>query len=315
MPGFPRVVIAAAVGAFLAGHASAQQATQSVQAAQQSGMQQTVEGGIAADALASSQPLTRASELDSDIGEIVPLEPDQKYEPFSAWTNWNMYWTSNAELLDYTAGSDGFLMGTVGGSYVPQIAPNLFGEFTVEQSIFRYARNSDLDFNATTLTAGLIYVIRDLQDLTVYGSYTYDLLSGRGFNTEIYHDHVLSAGLRKSFAITNAQLFYTSLNANFTVSGWPSYALRHEFNFLAGYQANLTRMLRLDLYYQISAQPYLYTDRTDLNQLIGGGLSVNFTDWLSVQALSTLGINNSTESIYSYFAANLGGGIGILVNF
>jgi hypothetical protein len=34
-----------------------------------------------------------------------------------------------------------------------------------------------------------------------------------------------------------------------------------------------------------------------------------------VQALSTIGINRSTESTYNYFAANLGGGIGILVNF
>lgn len=293
----------------------AQQATQAVQASEQASMTQQVEGGIVTSSMTSSESFAPASDADSDIGEQILLQPEQKYQPFSAWTNWNVFWTNNAELLDNTNGSDTFMTGAVGGSYLPYLGSNLFAEFSAEQSMFRYARNSSLDFNGLNLTAGLIYVIRELQDLTVFANYNYDLLTTRGLNREIYHDHAITTGLRKTFVLSRAHLVYTSLSADFTLGGWPDYALRHEFAWLAGYQASLTRIVKLDLYYRLAAQPYRDVNRTDLNQLIGGGVTVGVTNWLSVQALSTLGINESTESQFSYFSANLGGGIGILVNF
>lgn len=316
LPHMIRTMIFVLAGCAVVVSASAQQATQSVQAAEQATMTQQVEGGIVTSSMTSSESFAPPSESDPDIGEQIFLQPEQKYQPFSAWTNWNVFWTSNAQLLDDTnGGSDTFMTGVVGGSYLPYLGGNLFAEFSAEQSMFRYARNSSLDFNGLNLSAGLIYVIRELQDLTVFANYNYDLLTVRGFNKEIYHDHAITAGLRKTFVLNRANLVYTSLDADFTLGGWPDYALRHEFAWLAGYQLSLTRMVKLDLYYRLAAQPYRYADRTDLNQLIGGGVTVGVTPWLSVQALSTLGINNSTESQFSYFAANLGGGIGIMVNF
>ena len=303
------------VGAAVVSPVAAQQASQAVQAQEQALMTQEVEGGLVTSSMTSTESFAPASISDPDIGEQILLQPEQKYQPFSAWTNWNVFWTNNAELLDDTQGSDTFMTGSLGGSYLPHLGGNLFAEFSVEQSMFRYARNSSLDFSATTLTAGFIYVIRELQDLTLFANYNYDLLTARGLNREIYHDHALMAGMRKTFVLSRAHLFYTSASMDFSLGGWPDYALRHEFAWLTGYQASLTRMLKLDLYYRMAAQPYRYEDRADFNQLIGGGLTVSFTNWLSVQGLSTIGINRSTEEQFSYFSANLGGGIAILVNF
>ncbi|MGH8046667.1 MAG: hypothetical protein ACREKL_05440 [Chthoniobacterales bacterium] len=295
--------------------AVAQQATQAVQAQQQAAIGQDVQGGVVNTSAISSESFAPASEADSDIGEQVLLQSAPKYQPFSAWTNWNVFWTSNAQLLNDTQGSDTFLSGALGGGYTPVIAGNLFFDASAEQSIFRYARNGSLDFNSLELNAGLIYVVRPLGDLAVYGHYTYDLLTARGFNKEIYADHTLSVGARKVFTLTRAHLFYASTGASFSLGGEPSYALRDEFSILGGYQLSLTRNMKLDLYYRFAVQPYTQTSRTDLNQLIGGGVSFSVTKWLTVQAISTIGINNSTNSTYSYFAANLGGGVGILVNF
>jgi hypothetical protein len=295
---------------------AAQQANQAVQAQQQAELPQAIQGGLVSSSMTSSQTFAPASPADSDIGEQVLLQPEQKYQAFSAWTNWNVFWTSNAQLLDDTnGGSDTFLSGSVGGSWLPYLGNNLFGDFSAEQSLFRYARNGSLDFNSLQLTAGFLYVVRQLDDLTLFTHYTYDLLTSRGLNSEIYSDQVWSVGARKVWTLSRAHLFYASASADFTLGGEPSYALRNEFSLLGGYQASLTRCLKLDLYYRVAAQDYRYTDRADFNQLIGGGLTFEVTRWLSVQAVSTLGINRSTQSDYDYFAANLGGGIGILVNF
>lgn len=272
-------------------------------------------GGVVSGVIGAADAFAPASPSDADIGEQVLLQPADSYEAFSAWTNWNYYWTSNAELLDDAQGADGFLTGTVGASFLPYFGANLFGEFSAEQSLFRYAKNTSLDFNSLSLTAGLIYVIRELGDLTVFGNYNYDLLTASDLESEIFHSHTLTAGVRKVFNLSRAHLLYTSVYADFVLAGQPAYALRNDYVWLSGYQVNLTRALRFDLYYQLSAQAYVDVDRADLNQLVGGGLSLAVTRWLSVQALTSLGINSSTDEYYSYFAANLGGGIGILVNF
>jgi len=307
----------AACAALAMNSLSAQQATQSVQAQSQANLPQAVQGGLVSSSLTSSETFAPASPADNDIGEQVLLQPAQKYQAFSAWTNWNVLWTNNAPLLNDTnkTGSDTFMSGAVGGGYMPYIGGNLFGDFSAEQTIFRYARNGSLDFNSLELKAGLVYVIRSLGDLTVFGNYTYDLLTDRGLNKEIYSDNTLSIGVRKVFSLNRANLFYTAGTAQFSLGGEPTYALRNDFSIIVGYQATLTRITKLDLYYRVSAQDYTDSGRADFNQLIGGGLSFEITRWLSVQALSTIGINRSTESTYNYFAANLGGGIGILVNF
>ena len=305
----------AVCAAFMLHSLSAQQASQSVQAQQQANVSQQVQSGIVNSSITSLETFAPASPADPDIGDQILLQPSQKYQPFSAWTNWNVLWTNNAALLNHTQGSDTYMSGTLGGSYMPYFGNNLFGDFSAEQGIYRYARSSALDFNSLELRAGLVYVIRQLADLTLFGNYTYDLLSSRGFNSEIYSGHSLNIGARKIFTLNRANLFYTSAAAQFTLGGEPGYALHNDFSWIVGYQLSLTRMVRIDLYYRASAQNYFDSSRADFNQLIGGGVSFELTKWLSIQALSTIGINNSNESTYNYFAANLGGGVGILVNF
>lgn len=292
-----------------------QTASQAVQAQNQADIAQAVQGGVASTSLTSTEAFAPPSPSDADLGEQVILQPAQRYQPFSAWTNWNVFWTNNAELLDDTQGSDTFMTGAVGGAYLPHLGGNLFADFSAEQSIYRYAQNPGLDFNALQLRAGLVYVIRPLGDLTVFSHYTYDLLTNRGLNAEIYSAHTWSTGARKVFSLNRANLIYASASADFVLGGEPSEALRNEFSALLGYQLALTRNVKLDLYYRAAAQAYRYADRADFNQLIGGAVTFEVTRWLSVQALSTLGINRSTEETYSYFSANLGGGLGILVNF
>ncbi len=309
------LVAAIVVGYVTTEFARAQAPSAASQAQERASITSEIPLGAARTSLTSAEGLAPASPSDSDIGDQVVLQPQDEYDPFTAYAGTDFYWTSNAELLNDTAGSDAFFTTTAGVNYLPSLGNNLFADFAVEGSIFRYARNAGLDFNAFSLAAGLVYVIPDFHNVTLFANYRYSLLTNRAFNREIYHDHTLTGGVRKSFALSRAQQFYTALAAEFSLGGEPAYSLRHDFAWFLGYQADLTRAVKLDLYYRLAVQPYRYADRTDLNQLIGGGLSFGITRWLSVQTTATLGINNSTEQIYSYFAANIGGGISVLVNF
>ena len=272
-------------------------------------------GGVRTNTLGGFSSFAPASPSDPDLGEQVLLQPAQQYQPFSIYTNWSGFWTSNPDLLDSSGGSDTFLVGTVGVNYLPYFGRNLFGEFTVQQSIYRYATNSDLDFNALTATAGLIYVIREWDDLTLFARYEYDLLTPSGYNEDLFNDQSINFGLRKSWILNRAILAYGSLSADFSLGGQPDDALRNDFSALLGWQFGLTRVVKADIYYRASAQAYHADGRADFNQLIGGGLTFDVTRWLSVQTLSSIAINSSNDETYSYFAANLGGGISLMVTF
>jgi hypothetical protein len=295
----------------------AQEATRDV--AQQAESRARITGGALTSGvqagISSSTAFAPASPADSDLGEQVLLEQPEGYKAFSVSTDASFFWTSNAQLLDESHQSDTFLTTGVGVTYLPHLGGNFFAEFSGDGRIYRYARNAGLDFNAFSLGAGLLYVFRELGDLTVHANYHYDLLTQRGFNREIYHDHSLNAGLRKAFILSRAHLIYTAAGADFSLGGEPEYALSHSFFAMAGYQLGLTRWLKLDVYYRFAVQPYLQGSRTDVNQLVGYGLTAEITRWLSVQAAGNLAINSSNVDPYSYFAANLGGGISVLLNF
>lgn len=277
--------------------------------------QETLGGGVRVNTLGGFSAFAPASPSDPDIGEQVLLQPAKQYEAFSVYTNWNAFWTSNPDLLDSTTSSDTFFVGTLGVNYLPYLGNNLFGEFTAQQSGYRYANNGNLDFNALLLTAGLIYVIRELDDVAVFARYEYDLFTARGWDSELFSDHSINFGARKSWIINRALLAYVSVGADFSLGGQPSSALRNDFAGLLGWQLSLTRNVTADLYYRVAAQDYRYGSRADFNQLIGGGLSFDVTSWLSIQTLSSIAINRSTEGVYNYFAANLGGGVSLQVTF
>jgi len=310
----PALMVAAAC--FMVMGSARSQSSQASQADERQQLtRETIGGGVRTNTLGGFFSFAPASPSDPDIGEQVLLQPAKQYEAFTVYTNWNAFWTSNPDLLDSTDGSDTFFVGTLGVNYLPYLGHNLFAEFTVNQSGYRYAKNGDLDFNALVLTAGLIYVVREWDDLAMYARYEYDLLTPRGFTSELFSDQSINFGLRKSWILNRALLAYASAGADFSLGGQPDSALRNDFSMLIGLQLQVTRIVTADLYYRAAAQDYIEGDRADFNQLIGGGFSVDITKWMSVQTLSSIAINRSTDGEFNYFAANLGGGISLQVTF
>lgn len=255
------------------------------------------------------------SPADDDLGEQRLLVPDSRYKSLTLFANATEFYTSNAALTNGGAQGDWFTALQFGGSWVPRIKGSLFGEVSVLQQLYRYAEFSNLSFNSLDVGGGLIYVFRDLGDLSAFARYNYNLLTDASSSSSIFYQQTIRLGLQKPFVFSRAHSATVGLQTDLNLDGWPDYALRNRFALLAGYQANLTRRLQANLFYQIAYFPFLDVDRRDWNQILSAGLAYNLTPWFSVNASVSASFNDSNENFFTYSVLNAGAGVSALIRF
>jgi hypothetical protein len=272
------------------------------------------------DTLANTVPSPTAgfatpSPGDSDLGEQLLLTPRQRYQPFYVYGGVSEFFTSDATLVGDDFGSDWFTMIQAGINYTPHLTGNLYGEAFVRQDIFRYARYPELNFNSTNLGAGLIYVVRQLGDLSIYGRYGYTFLTNAEASRSIYDEQYFKFGLQKPWQINRAQILWSGLSATIPVAGSPGFALRDQFVGYLNYQVSLTRSLTANAFYQIGYFPFRENGRADWNQIVSGSLTWQAWKWFSASATVSGAFNSSNESFYNYSVLNLGFGLNAAIQF
>lgn len=255
------------------------------------------------------------SPADQDLGEQRLLVPDSRYKSFTLFANASEFYTSNAALSNAGAQGDWFTALQFGGSWVPRIKGSFFGEVSALEQLYRYAQNPDLSFNSLDVGAGLIYVFREFGDLSAFARYNYNLLTDASSSNSIFYQQTIRLGLQKPFVFSRAHSATVGLQTDLNLDGWPDYALRNRFALLLGYQANLTRKLQANLFYQIAYFPFFATDRQDWNQILSAGLAYNFTPWFSVNASVSASFNDSNENFYTYNVLNTGMGVSAVIRF
>jgi len=255
------------------------------------------------------------SPADQDLGEQRLLLPDSRYKSLTLFANASEFYTSNASLTNGGAQGDWFTALQFGAVWMPRIAGNLYGEVSALQQLYRYADLSSLSFNSLDLGGGLVYIFRDLGDLSAFARYNYNLLTDASSSNSIFYQQTVRLGLQKPFVFSRAHSATVALNADLNLDGWPDYSLRNRFALLAGYQANLTRRLQASMFYQIAYLPFLDNSRQDWNQILSAGLAYNLTPWFSVNASVSASFNDSNESFYSYSVLNTGAGVSALLKF
>lgn len=255
------------------------------------------------------------SPADDDLGEQRLLVPDSRYKSLTLFANASEFYTTNAELTNGGVQGDWFTALQFGATWLPRIAGNLYGEVSALQQLYRYADLSGLSFNSLDLGAGLIYVFRDFGDLSVFARYNYNLLTNASASESIFYQQTIRMGLQKPFVFSRAHSATIAFNTDLNLDGWPDYALRNRFALLAGYQANLTRRLQANLFYQIAYFPFLDTNRRDWNQILSAGLAYNFTPWFSLNASVSASFNDSSDNFYTYDVLNTGAGVSAMLKF
>jgi hypothetical protein len=255
------------------------------------------------------------SPSDQDLGEQRLLMEDSRYKSLTLYANVSEFYTSNAALTNSGTKGDWFTAMQFGAVWMPRIAGNLYGEVSALQQLYRYADLSGLSFNSLDVGGGLIYVLRDLGDLSAFARYNYNLLTDASSSYSIFYQQTIRLGLQKPFVFSRAHSATVAFNTDLNLDGWPDYALRNRFALLAGYQANLTRRLQANLFYQIAYFPFLDADRRDWNQVLSAGFAYNFTPWFSVNASVSASFNDSNDSFYTYSVLNTGAGVSATMKF
>jgi hypothetical protein len=252
---------------------------------------------------------------DSDLGEQLLLTPQQRYKSLYFYAGTTEFFTSDATLVDDNFGSDWFTMLQAGLNWTPHLGGNLYGEAFVRQDFFRYARYPELNFNSTNLGAGLIYVIRPLGDLSIYGRYGYTFLTDAAASTQIFDEQFLKFGFQKPFPISRAHTLWLGSSASINLAGSPSFALRDQFSGYASYQLSLTRSLSFNAFYQVAYFPFREGGRADWNQIVSGSLSYQLWEWFTVSSMVSGAFNTSNDDYYNYSALNVGIGLNAAIQF
>jgi len=261
-----------------------------------------------------SQEFAMSSPGDADLGDQVILTETDLYKPLTFGAGYSTTWTSNAFYTPSNASSDVVMGAYLEGLYLPHLGNNFFLEGAAAIRGFRYFRNPILDFNAVEVSAGLLKIIPELWGIGVYGRYQYDMLWYPG-GGEILHEHTLVAGVRKGVTLSRAQTLFFSLEADFSLGGFPDFAMAHEFSFFASHQVEWTRYLYSSLYYQMAVYDFRYDNRADLRNTLGLLAGVQPFPWLNLSATTWLGWNASNDSFYDFFVVNAGGAVTATINF
>ncbi|MBU3665308.1 MAG: hypothetical protein FGM15_05450 [Chthoniobacterales bacterium] len=266
-------------------------------------------GTITRQLFAQDPDYAPPSPADADLGEQRLLVPNDRYKAFTLFSNVSEFYTSNAGLTNGGAQSDWFTAMQFGASWVPRITGNLYGEATALQQLYRYATYNGYSFNSLDLGAGLIYLFRELQDLSAFARYNYNLLTDAGSDSSLFYQQTIRLGLNKPFVFSRAHMATLGLASDINLNGYPSYAVRNRFAVLAGYQVNLTRRLQANLFYQLAYFPFPEINRNDWNQVLSFGLAWIFSPRFSVGASVSSSFNDSNENFYDYSVLNTGAGI------
>jgi hypothetical protein len=255
------------------------------------------------------------SQGDDDLGQQLILKEKVKLRPFSLFGSFDSYYTTNVALTKNNTLDDAFMVGLVGGSYQPRITDNLYGEVTVSEQFFRYDQYDILDFDSFNAGGGLNYVLSNFYDIALGARFNFNRLTDTQQGQEFYKEYSLTFTAQKAFVLSRAHYVYVGMLGRVNMTD-PVIPQRNEYAIFTGYQAKLTRALDAGLYYRLSWFDYATGGREDLNQNLSLALNYKIMDWLSVEASTYFGFNNSNQpAFFDYEVINTGGGLSLNYKF
>tara|TARA_R110000850_G_scaffold150491_3_gene273073 strand:- start:803 stop:1681 length:879 start_codon:yes stop_codon:yes gene_type:complete len=242
------------------------------------------------------------SEADSDLGVQMVLQPEAEYDPFTVSAFTGYYFSSNANLSESTPIEDHVFTAGATISYLPVLQNNLYGEATFRDQVFLYNNQSNLDFNAFDLGAGLIYVIRPLGDTSVYTRYNYAQFSDPtivNLGTSNYKNHSIQAGVYKGWILARNHFAYATWRSDVSIDGNPASAKRDDHSAIVGYRWTPVDRLKVECFLRGAFLDYSAYGREDWNTAAGSSLSYNFTPNIYLSAFISYTKNDSNLNIDS----------------
>jgi len=250
---------------------------------------------------------------DDSFGAQMILKDQQRVPSFYLSGGSSVYYTDNVALTRRDALEDVFAVVTAAGTWTRQVRPGVDLNVGLQASIFRYNRESQLDFDDLGAGIGLSWTPQNWNGVGIFARYDFTELFDR-HGSEILQDHEFSLGVQKIFPLGRAHALSVGALGSLGIST-PDEAERNQLGIFGGYHLQLTRRVATDILYRIAGQQYTDSNRLDLNQVASWNLRLKFTEWAEGNLYFSYGDNRSNTSVFDYEAVSGGGGLGIFVRF
>ena len=250
----------------------------------------------------------------SDMGTQEILGKAQAYQPFTALLAVPFFYTSNAKLSRHNEQGDFVTVPEVSVTYAPRITSNLYGEISVENDYFDYARFSELNFDSVDVRAGLACILPEAHNLILRGYYDFNqLISRNGFQDFSNHSIIISSEL--PFRLAHGQQVSFGTSTNISVAANHDFARRDSYDFYVGYDVNLTRAFSIDAVGRVVVRDYIVGSRGDVSEILSFSANYRFTRCLTGSFISQLAENESNHGQFDYGVANVGGALSLRLKF
>jgi hypothetical protein len=252
---------------------------------------------------------------DADVGEQEILKRIERYEPWSASIATPFYYTSNVALARSGEQSDVVFAPAAGVTFAPRLTRTLYGSFSVQNQQFYYDKFGALNFGSFDVRAGLSTVLPTLHNLVLRGEYDYNRLTTTNSFSSFFDNHSIFLSAELPFRFGRAQQLSLGADANITLAASPSPPQRDEFDVYVGYAANLTRALTVSAVGRIFIRDYRNIDRTDVSEVLALTANYQINKYFSAGLASTLAWSQSSQSVFEYDVANIGGAVSFTFRF
>ncbi len=255
-------------------------------------------------------------QADTDLGEQQTLETSTGALGLYGSAETGLFYTSNANLTPNNGEGDMYFFARGAAGLRPHLGGGLYLDGFVSQEVFTYARFSSLDFLRFSTGGGLDYVIPGTNGLTASVKYKYERFLDTDSYDEFYVNNAIDVGLAKEFALNDIHAIQVGWKSSFSVYAEPEVTRRDEHTLWVGWRWRIIEPLELQVYDFVSLYYYPnVSGRFDLTNFSGASLNLAVTSWARLSASAGFAVNGSTQSIYNYTAANVGGSLSLNISF
>jgi hypothetical protein len=251
---------------------------------------------------------------DADLGEEWVLRQNQPVLPFTAFADIAVLHTSNVALAHDHELADWFLVTTFGAGYTRPFGKIWAVNVGITESLFRYNRFSEFDFNSLTVGTGISVQAHPLWDAIISLQYSFNELTGRASVGQLLNGHSISLSGYKLFRLSSADTLSFGVAGAFNIAD-PSSLQRGDVSVFANYTLAVTRHFSLGATLREAFLPYTERSRRDFvhSLALSGRYVVN--RWFSLSATAAGTINQSNKTAFEYKVLNLGCGVSATIQF
>lgn len=248
---------------------------------------------------------------DDEMGKQFLLRPRAVIPQFSAAADAQYFYNDNPRLIDGDGNDDFLFVGSGTLAWNPTWIKGVTGSVFLRQQFFRYNKNTDLDFDATSVGLVAGTAVKDWFNVNL--GYTATRLQSRPTDDEFYKEgdaslvisRIQQFGQRCAMPYGYTFDFYHTSPGAFT---------RLTHGLFTGLNYVITPKLLAQFYYRFQFEDYLSINRQDHAHILSAMLTYFITDWASLRGFANWTTNDSTMD-QDYDILNSGVGLNLLVRF